>query len=280
MSATQPDFTDSCVIVTGGTKGLGRGIAEAFLQAGAKVVVCARNEPDELPAAKADGKPVQAQFVAADVRQSDDIQKVVDHALAAHGRIDVLVNNAGGAPPVASAEASPRFNERVVALNLLAPIMFAQAVYPAMQSQDTGGVILNIASVAALRPNPFGVAYGAAKAGLINASETLSVEWAPKIRVLTVTAGLLVTESAHLFYGDEAGIQQVGETIALGRMGVPEDIASACLFLASEQASWMTGANIKVHGGGEKPAYLEASTGQVTQTESQAGNQGNNQASG
>jgi len=262
------DFADSVVIVTGGTQGLGRGIAQAFLQAGAQVVVCARNSPKELPAAVVakTGAVAKAQFIAADVRQAADIEGVVSATLKAHGRIDVLVNNAGGAPPVASAEASPRFTERVVALNLLAPIMFAQAVYPAMNSQDSGGVILNISSVAALRPNPFGVAYGAAKAGLVNVSETLSVEWGPKIRVLTVTAGLLVTENAHLFYGDEDGIAQVGSTIALGRMGTPEDVADVCLFLASPMAKWMTGANIKVHGGGEKPAYLDASTGQVSQT--------------
>lgn len=266
------DFSDCTVIVTGGTQGLGRGIAQAFLRAGANVVVCARNTPEELPSAVVPKTEAitEAKFIAADVRNADDIEGVVSETLKAHGRIDVLVNNAGGAPPVASAEASPRFTERVVALNLLAPIMFAQAVYPAMNSQESGGVILNISSVAALRPNPFGVAYGAAKAGLVNVSETLSVEWGPKIRVLTVTAGLLVTENAHLFYGDEEGIAQVGSTIALGRMGTPEDVADTCLFLASPMAGWMTGANIKVHGGGEKPAYLEASTGQVSQTSTQS----------
>ena len=264
---------------------MGRGIAEAFLGAGASVVVCARNEPDEpvvapsalsssaLSSSSSPSSPPsssatpaetsEALFVPADVREPEDVKRVVDAAVEACGRIDVLVNNAGGAPPVSSAEASPRFNERVVALNLLAPILFSQAVYPTMMAQDSGGVILNISSEAALRPNPYGVAYGAAKAGIINASETLSVEWGPKIRVLTVTAGLLVTENAHLFYGDEEGIKKVGETIALGRMGHPEDIADVCLFLASPMAKWMTGANVKVHGGGEKPAYLDASTGDV-----------------
>ncbi len=263
LAAPDFDFTGASVIVTGGTKGLGKGIAQAFLGAGANVVVCARKEPEELPSAGAG--EAQAMFVAADVRQPDDIQQVVERTLAAHQRIDVLVNNAGGAPPAASAEASARFNERVVALNLLAPIMFAQAVQPTMNAQPEGGVILNIASEAALRANPFGVAYGAAKAGLINASKTLAVEWAPKIRVLAVTAGLLMTENAHLFYGDEAGVARVGETIALGRMGVPRDIAQVCLFLASPLAGWMTGTSVEVHGGGEKPAYLSASTGQVAE---------------
>lgn len=256
-----PDFTGASVIVTGGTKGLGRGIAQAFLGAGANVVVCARTEPEELPSSG----QAQAMFVSADVRQPADIQHVVEQTLAAHQRIDVLVNNAGGAPPAASAKASARFNERVIALNLLAPIMFAQAVHPTMSAQSEGGVILNISSEAALRANPYGVAYGAAKAGLINATKTLAVEWAPKIRVLAVTAGLLVTEGAHLFYGDEAGVAQVGETIALGRMGTPRDIAQVCLFLASQLAGWMTGTSVEVHGGGEKPAYLSASTGLIAE---------------
>ena len=145
---------------------------------------------------------------------------------------------------------------------------FSQAVYPVMQNQDSGGVILNISSVSGIRPNPMGIAYGAAKAGLLNLSETLAVEWGPKIRVLTVTVGLIVTDDAHLYYGDEAGIAAVGETIALGRMGQPDDVADVCLFLASPMARWMSGANIKVHGGGEKPAYLGASTGEVAGEES------------
>lgn len=281
------DFSGSVAIVTGGTKGLGRGIAQTFLSSGADVVICARNAPkdpvaapintsnvarnetstpNDAPAAPNKTTPASnktALFVAADVRNPDDIAKVVNTATETFGRVDVLVNNAGGAPPVASAEASPRFNERVLALNLLAPMMFSQAVHPVMNQQDTGGVVLNISSVSALRPNPFGVAYGAAKAGLINMSETLAAEWAPKIRVLTVTAGLLVTENAHLYYGDEEGIAKVGNTITLGRMGAPDDIAGVCLFLASDKAKWMTGANIMVHGGNERPSYLDASTGEV-----------------
>ena len=98
----------------------------------------------------------------------------------------------------------------------------------------------------------------------MNLSETLAVSGGPKIRVLTVTVGLIVTEDAHLYYGDEAGIAAVGETIAMGRMGQPDDVADVCLFLASPMARWMSGANIKVHGGGEKPAYLGVSTGEVT----------------
>jgi len=97
----------------------------------------------------------------------------------------------------------------------------------------------------------------------VNLSETLAVEWGPKIRVLTVTVGLIVTDDAHLYYGDDAGIAAVGETIAMGRLGRTEDVDDVCLFLAWPLARWMSGANVKVHGGGEKPAYLDASTGEV-----------------
>jgi NAD(P)-dependent dehydrogenase (short-subunit alcohol dehydrogenase family) len=256
------DFAGKAVIVTGGTKGIGRVIATTFLQAGADVVVCARNAPDE-PVAAAGREAV---FVACDVRDPEQIKAVVAEAVGRFGRVDVLVNNAGGAPPAASATVSPRFNERIVALNLLAPMNFAQAVHDTMQAQETGGVIINIASVSGTRANPMGAAYGAAKAGLINLADTLAAEWGPRIRVLTVTVGLIVTEDAHLYYGDEEGVQRVGATIPARRMGQPDDIADVVLFLASPMARWMTGTNVFVHGGGEIPAYLAASTGDVTKT--------------
>lgn len=254
------DFTGKVVIVTGGTKGIGKVITTTFLTAGADVVICARNAPEQPVAAG--GR--EAVFVPCDVREPEQIKTVVDTAIERFGRIDVLVNNAGGAPPAASATVSPRFNERIVALNLLAPMNFAQAVYAPMQAQDTGGVIINISSVSGVRPNPMGAAYGAAKAGLINLSETLASEWGPKIRVLTLTVGLIITEEAHLFYGDEEGIARVANTIPARRMGHPDDIADVCVFLASPLARWMTGTNVMVHGGGELPAYLAASTGEVT----------------
>jgi NAD(P)-dependent dehydrogenase (short-subunit alcohol dehydrogenase family) len=112
--------------------------------------------------------------------------------------------------------------------------------------------------VSALRPSPGTAAYGAAKAGLLNLTTTLAVEWAPKVRVNAITAGLIVTEQAALHYGDEAGIAAVGATIPAGRMGQPRDIADACLFLASPLADYVSGANLHVHGGGERPVYLDA----------------------
>ena len=247
------DFTGKVVIVTGGGKGVGRGISERFLAAGAEVAICGRSAPDSLPNAN----DRNAWFRPLDVRDPDAVQAFVDEVKQHFGRIDVLINNAGGAPFADAATASPRFSESIVRLNLLAPLFFAQACNAVMQQQD-GGSIVNIASVSAQRPSPGTAAYGAAKAGLLNLSSSLAVEWAPKVRSNTIIAGLIRTEQSHLHYGDEAGIAAVGNTIPLGRMAVPNDIAQACLFLASDMASYISGAALTVHGGGEKPAFLDA----------------------
>src|SRR6185369_10526743 len=130
-----------------------------------------------------------------------------------------------------------------------------------MQAQSEGGAIVNIASVSGIRPSPNTLAYGAAKAGLLNATKTMAVEFAPKVRVNAVVVGLVVTEQAHLFYGDDAGIAAVGATVPLGRMADPTDIADTCIFLASPLARYVSGAEVLVHGGGEKPADMEAAEG-------------------
>jgi NAD(P)-dependent dehydrogenase (short-subunit alcohol dehydrogenase family) len=251
----------SVVLVTGGTRSIGRAIAEGFLGSGAEVEICARNPPAET--VERDGR--SAVFTPCDVRDPDQVAALVEGVVARRGRLDVLVNNAGGAPPAPSATASPRFNEKIVALNLLAPLMLAQAVHPVMVGQPDGGVIINVSSVSGMRANPTGAAYGAAKAGLLNLTETLAVEWGPAIRVVALTLGLIVTEEAGVYYGDADGLASVSATIPLGRMGTPADAAAACLFLASPAAAWMSGTNLVLHGGGERPAYLGASTGAVTQ---------------
>jgi NAD(P)-dependent dehydrogenase (short-subunit alcohol dehydrogenase family) len=256
VSETPVPLPGRVVVVTGGCRGVGAGIARRFLEAGAEVVVCCRHEPDALPQTT-DGAR-QASFVAADVRDPDAIDAVIAATLARHGHFDVLVNNAGGSPPADTATSSPRFSEAIIALNLTAPLVFSQRANAVMQAQDDGGVIVNIASVSGLRPSPQTAAYGAAKAGVLNLTETLAVEFAPKVRVNAVTAGLVVTEQAHLFYGDAEGIAAVGATIPLGRMAEPVDIADVCVFLASPLARYVTGANVVVHGGGEAPAYIAA----------------------
>ena len=248
------DMSGQVVIVTGGGKGVGRGISQQFLEAGAEVIICGRNEPEE--ALEAGGHAPH--FIAADVRELDDVKKVVDFAREKFGRLDVLVNNAGGAPEAEAATASPRFSEAILRLNLMAPLNFSQKANAVMQEQESGGSIINISSVSALRPSPGTAAYGAAKAGLISLTMTLAVEWAPKVRINAVSAGMIRTEKSHLHYGDEEGIASVGATVPLGRLGEPQDVGQACLYLASPMASYVSGTNLLIHGGGEKPAFLGA----------------------
>lgn len=247
------DMTGKVVIVTGGAKGVGRGITRRFLEGGAEVVVCGRSEPDEV--AQARGR--RAELVQADVRDLEQIERVVAFTTERFGRLDVLVNNAGGAPPADAATASPRFSEKVIQLNLIAPLHFAQRANQVMQAQESGGSIINISSVSALRPSPGTAAYAAAKAGLLSLTQTLAVEWAPRVRVNAVAAGMIRTEQASLHYGDEAEIAAVAATVPLGRLGEPEDVGDLCLFLASPLASYISGATILMHGGGERPAFLE-----------------------
>ena len=252
------NFKNKVVIITGGGKGVGLGITRCFLTQGATVIICSRSELESLP--EVDGN--RALFFAADVRDVEQINGVIDYAKNTFGRVDVLVNNAGGAPHKDAATASPRFSEKIIALNLLAPLNFAQAANRVMQQQAEGGVIINIASVSGERPSPGTAAYGAAKAGLLNLTKSLAVEWAPKVRVVGVTCGMIRTEQAHLHYGDEQGIAAVEATVPLNRLASPEDIGNACLFLASPLASYVCGSSLLVHGGGEKPAFLEAGNAQ------------------
>jgi NAD(P)-dependent dehydrogenase (short-subunit alcohol dehydrogenase family) len=249
----QLDHRGRVVVVTGGTKGIGRVLVERFLSWGAEVVTCGRSEPASLPAAG--GRT--ATFVAADVRDPDQAFAVVDAAVAQHGRIDVAINNAGGAPEVDAATASPRFSEAIVRLNLMAPLHIAQRANHHMQAGD-GGVIVNIASVSGTRPSPGTAAYGAAKAGLISLTSTLAVEWAPKVRVVGIIAGMIATEQAELYYGDEASQARVAATVPAGRLGLPEDLAQACRWLSSPLASYVSGSSVWLHGGGERPAFQAA----------------------
>ena len=127
-----------------------------------------------------------------------------------------------------------------------------------MRGQEDGGAIVNIASVSGVRPSPGTAAYGAAKAGLLNLTETLAVEWAPTVRVNAVVVGLVVTEQAHVYYGDDAAMARVAATVPMDRLGTPEDVAGACLYLSSALASFVTGTALAVHGGNQRPSYLDA----------------------
>jgi NAD(P)-dependent dehydrogenase (short-subunit alcohol dehydrogenase family) len=241
------------VLVTGGAKGVGRGISERFLAAGDTVLVCGREAPADLPA----HKDRTAQFLAVDVRDTAAVDALFARIAEQHGRLDVLVNNAGGSPYVLADKASPRFHESIIRLNLLAPLHLAQKANALMQAQGSG-VVVFVASISALRPSPGTAAYGAAKAGVLSLVQSLAVEWAPKVRVVAVSPGMVRTEQSELHYGDEAGIAAVGATVPAGRLAEPGEIGDACVWLASPSAAYASGTNLVLHGGGERPAFLAA----------------------
>lgn len=248
----QIDYTDQVVLVTGGTKGIGRHIVGEFAAAGARVFTCARKPPEgDSPAT----------FVQTDVRDPEQVEALVARVYDEAGRLDVLVNNAGGSPWAMAADASPRFHASIIDLNLTSPLHVSQAVNARMQAQDTGGAIVNIASVSATRPSPGTAAYGAAKAGLLSLTQSLAVEWAPKVRINAIVAGLIETEQCELHYGGIEGLRRVASTVPLGRMGTPQDVARAALFLASTAAGYASGTSIRLDGGGEWPAFIAAAQG-------------------
>jgi NAD(P)-dependent dehydrogenase (short-subunit alcohol dehydrogenase family) len=242
------DLTGRVALVTGGTKGIGAVIADRLADAGATVVVCGRTEP----------AASRHRYLGCDVRDPDQVAELVERIAGDLGSLDVAVNNAGGSPTADADEASPRFSEAIIRLNLLAPLYVAQAANRIMQRQDEGGAIVNITSVSGMRPSPGTSAYGAAKAGLINLTNTLAIEWAPKVRVNAVTAGMVATEDSLEHYGGAERLAAVAETVPMQRMGTPLDVADAVVFLASPLASYATGANLLLHGGGEWPAFLRA----------------------
>ena len=245
------------VLVTGGVRGVGAGISRIFRDAGAVVVTCARRPADE-------GSDVaDLEFHSADLRDPEAVRAMIDAIVARHGRLDVVVNNAGGAPFALAADASANFHSKIVALNLLSALTVAQEAHRAMTAGNgaaTGGVIVNISSVSGHRPSPGTASYGAAKAGIDSLTGSLAVEWAPAVRVNSVVVGPVKTELAEMHYGDAEGVAAVDATIPMGRMAEPADVGRAAAFLASPLAAYITGAELLVHGGGEKPAFLSAST--------------------
>lgn len=248
------DMAGRTVLVTGGARGVGRGITEAFLARGAFVATCGRTKPDQLPSAG----DRAATFRVTDVRDADAVAELVTATVEELGRLDVVVNNAGGGPPAFLAGTSPRLHASIITLNLVAPLYVAQRANDVMQAQPEGGCIINVGSLNGLHASPGVAAYGAAKAGLLNLTQSLAAEWAPKVRVNAVTAGIIGTEEifeVH-YVNDPERLARLQQQVPTGRFTTPADVAGACLYLASSLASQVTGANLVVHGGGDPPDAL------------------------
>jgi NAD(P)-dependent dehydrogenase (short-subunit alcohol dehydrogenase family) len=236
-------------LVTGGTRGIGRAIAEAFAAAGARVCVLAR-KPDELEETQAALAPIGpgATVYAGSAGDPDAIEAGVSHCIAELGSLDILVNNAGTNPTFGPMiETEPRAVRKVLEVNLEGPLLLAQAVWRSWM-RDHGGTIINIASLGGVRPSLFIGMYNTSKAALIHLTRQLAVELAPDVRVNALAPGLVKTHFARALYEhDEEGI---AAQFPMKRLGVPDDIAGAALFLASDASSWMTGELIIVDGGG------------------------------
>jgi NAD(P)-dependent dehydrogenase (short-subunit alcohol dehydrogenase family) len=247
-------FAGKTVIVTGGSQGVGLGISRAFLQQGAAVVSCARKNFDSCPAAETDDERGRSMHVQADIRNDDAIDHVIAATVGRFGRLDVLVNNAGGQPPADIATASPRFIRAIIDLNLTAPMVFAAKAYPIMSKQASGGCVINISSQASMPTGSGGslVPYGAAKAGLNHMTRSLAGAWGRKVRVNCISLGWVETEAMADLLLPENRDQWTAtiERIPVGRMGTADEIGSLCTFLASDSASYLNGTTIWADGGG------------------------------
>lgn len=248
-------LTDRVAIVTGAGKGIGRGIAVAFAEAGADVVCAARTQADiDATAAMVRERGRRALAVQTDVMKSEDLDALVAKALAELGRIDVLVNNAGGTPPRAALQTSERYFEAALRFNVTSAFLLTKLVVPKMVESAGGGAIVNISSRASDMPQTSFVAYSAGKAALNMITRNLALEFAPKVRINAISVGGIATEAlAVVLTNDELRAQFEANT-PMGRAGTVEDIAACALYLASPAGGWVTGKIFQVDGGTEAPA--------------------------
>ncbi len=240
---------EKVALVTGGTRGIGRAIAETFVAAGAAVCVLAR-KPDELAETRA-ALEAQGSGVSTFAGSAGDpaaIEASVAHCIEEFGRLDVLVNNAGTNPTFGPLiEVEPGAVRKILEVNLEGPLLLAQAAWRTWMGAH-GGVIINVASLGGVRPSLGIGMYNTSKAALIHLTRQLALELGPTVRVNALAPGLVKTYFARtLFEHDEEG---VAARFPMKRLGVPDDVAGAALFLASDASSWLTGEVLLVDGGG------------------------------
>jgi 3-oxoacyl-[acyl-carrier protein] reductase len=235
-------------LVTGGTRGIGRAIAEAIAAAGGDVMVVAR-KPDELAETRDALRAIgaRAETYQGSVGDPDVASRAVDACVESLGRIDIVVNNAAINPvfgPLMDADLGAV--TKVFDANISGPLRFTRAAWHAYL-QEHGGTVLNVVSVGGLRPGPFIGAYNVSKAALVHLTKQLAQELAPRVRVNAVAPALVKTDMARVLW--EPNEEAMARAHPLGRLGVPDDIAAAALFLVSDAASWMTGETVVVDGG-------------------------------
>jgi NAD(P)-dependent dehydrogenase (short-subunit alcohol dehydrogenase family) len=241
-----PALSGKAALVTGASRGIGYGVAEALVARGDRVAITGRNEDalkeavDKLGADRVIG-------IAGKAHDLDHQAEAVERTMEAFGRVDHLVNNAGTNPvfgPIADLDLNVA--RKVFETNVISALGFAQKTWHAWQ-KDNGGAIVNIASVAGLAPSPFIAAYGVSKAALINLTQQLAHEFAPKVRVNAIAPAVVKTKFAQALY--EGREEEAAAAYPLARLGVPSDIGGAAAFLTSGQSDWITGQTLVVDGG-------------------------------
>ena len=248
-------LTDKVAIVTGGGKGIGRGIAFAFAEAGADVVAAARTASDLAETAKGvQERGRRALSVQADVTQTEDLERLVQATLDEYGRIDILVNNAGGTGPKSALTTSEAYFEAALRFNVTQAFLLTRRVVPQMVETAGGGAIVNISSRSSDMVQTSFVAYAAGKAALNMMTRNLAPEFAPKVRINAISTGGVATEALQVVLTNEALREQFDAHTPMQRPGTVEDIAAAALYLASPASAWVTGKIFQIDGGAECPA--------------------------
>jgi NAD(P)-dependent dehydrogenase (short-subunit alcohol dehydrogenase family) len=239
------DLTGKVALVTGGSRGLGLQMVRTFAKHGADVIIVSRKiEACEEAAEEVRAFGRKALALSAHVGKWDEIDRMLEAAYTAFGRIDILVNNAGMSPRMASHEVTESLFDSVLNLNFKGPFRIASQVARRMVEGD-GGVIINVSSTASLIPHPEVVAYASAKAALNSMTISFAREYAPKVRINTLAPGPFLTDVSKAWSAEA----QERSPNALGRPGRPEEIVTTALYLASPASSFTTGALIRVDGG-------------------------------
>lgn len=241
------DLRGKVAIVTGAGAGLGKAMALGLARAGADVAICARTvEKIEAVAEEIRSSGSKALAVSTDVREGEQIARMVTKTVEAFGRIDILVNNAGGHFEKHALELSERGWEAIIKENLTSVFLFSQRVATIMQEQKSGSII-NLSSVAGCGSYSINASYGASKAGIISLTQTLAKVLAPyNVRVNALVPGLMATEAVVPFYDSRP---EMLAKVPLGRYGEPEEVVGAVVFLASDASTYVTGSSIVVDGG-------------------------------
>ncbi|WP_375001143.1 SDR family NAD(P)-dependent oxidoreductase [Aeromicrobium sp. CTD01-1L150] len=242
-------FDGRVAVVTGGSRGIGREVVQRLAERGAHVVVASRKLGD--CQAVADGVAgrfaVRALPVKCNVSSWDDCDRLVDVVYETFGSVDVLVNNAGLSPRYDSLDGvSESLFDKVVAVNLRGPFRLTSLIGSRMM-RGSGGVVVNVGSVEATRPSPDSLPYAASKAGLAALSKGFARAFGPTVRVNTIEAGPILTDVADSWPADLR--ESIGKQLALGRCGEPGEVADAVMYLASDEASFVSGATLNVDGG-------------------------------